>query len=127
MRNLFFASALSILLVPHFSYAVEKSDNVNAHHNTATVEHHARSHSRSHTKANNTTPVDINHADATELTTLKGVGPKRAEAILAYRQSHGTFQAVDDLSKVKGIGKKGLLRLQHNNPGRITLSNTSHT
>lgn len=124
MRNLFFASALSILFIPHFSYA---SENNNAHRNVTTIEHHTRAHTHSRIKANNTTPVDINHADTAELVTLKGVGPKRAEAILSYRQAHGAFQSVDDLSNVKGIGKKGLLRLQHDNPGRMAVSNASHT
>ena len=51
--------------------------------------------------------VDINTASAEELSAgLKGVGPKRAEAIVAYRDEHGSFQSVDELSKVSGIGKK---------------------
>lgn len=52
-------------------------------------------------------PVDINTADAKTLATqLQGVGPKSAEAIVAYRTKHGPFKRVEDLDKVKGIGKK---------------------
>jgi len=50
--------------------------------------------------------VDINTADTKTLATLKGIGPKSADAIVQYRKQHGPFKTVDDLSKVKGIGKK---------------------
>lgn len=51
--------------------------------------------------------VDINSADAMTISkTLKGIGLKKAEAIIAYRDTHGKFKTVDDLVKVKGIGKK---------------------
>jgi len=49
--------------------------------------------------------VDINSADKKELTTLKGIGAKKAEAILKYRKDH-CFKSVDELTKIKGIGKK---------------------
>lgn len=52
-------------------------------------------------------PVDINSADATVLAQgIKGVGTKRAEAIVAYRKEHGPFKTVDDLAKVPGVGAK---------------------
>jgi competence protein ComEA len=52
-------------------------------------------------------PVDINTADAAVLAeSIKGVGAKRAEAIIAYRKEHGPFKAVEDLAKVPGIGTK---------------------
>ena len=52
-------------------------------------------------------PVDINSADAQALAdAIKGVGLKRAEAIVAYREQNGPFAAVTDLSKVQGIGEK---------------------
>ena len=49
--------------------------------------------------------VDINRATAKELTTLKGIGKKKAEAIVAYRKAH-CFKSIDELTKVKGVGKK---------------------
>lgn len=52
-------------------------------------------------------PVDINSADAATLSAgLKGVGPSKAEAIVAYRKANGPFKSADDLAKVKGIGPK---------------------
>ena len=50
--------------------------------------------------------VNINTATVEELKTLKGVGEKKAEAIIEYRKKNGSFQAKEDLMKVRGIGKK---------------------
>jgi competence protein ComEA len=49
--------------------------------------------------------VDINTAGKKELTSLNGIGAKKAEAIIAYRDNN-CFKSVDELTKVKGIGKK---------------------
>jgi len=49
--------------------------------------------------------VDINTANKSELMSLKGVGEKKAEAILVYRKSN-CFKTVDSLTGVKGIGEK---------------------
>lgn len=52
-------------------------------------------------------PVDINTADATTLAAnINGVGQKKAEAIVQYRKTHGSFKRIDDLVKVRGIGAK---------------------
>jgi competence protein ComEA len=48
--------------------------------------------------------VNINTASKEELVTLKGVGEKRAQAIIDYRTKNGSFKTVDDLGKVPGIG-----------------------
>jgi len=49
--------------------------------------------------------VDINNASKSELTTLNGIGAKKAEAVLSYRSNH-CFKNVDDLTAVKGISTK---------------------
>ena len=49
--------------------------------------------------------VDINLANQEELQQLKGIGAKKAADIIAYREANGRFESVDDLTKVKGIGK----------------------
>jgi competence protein ComEA len=51
--------------------------------------------------------VDINSASVKELSTLKGVGMKKAEAIVAYRTAK-CFTSVDEITKVKGLGPKFL-------------------
>lgn len=48
--------------------------------------------------------IDVNTADVYELQRLPGIGEKRAEDIVAWREEHGPFQAVDDLDRVSGIG-----------------------
>ena len=50
--------------------------------------------------------VNINTATVEELKTLKGVGEKKAEAIIEYRKKNGSFKSKEDLMKVRGIGKK---------------------
>ena len=48
--------------------------------------------------------VNINTASKEELTSLKGVGDKRAQEIIDYRKKNGDFKSDDDLEKVPGIG-----------------------
>ena len=49
--------------------------------------------------------VDINTADAETLAReLDGIGPSKAEAIVAHREQHGAFRSADELTEVKGIG-----------------------
>ena len=53
-------------------------------------------------------PVNINTAAAEELDVLPGIGPALAGRIIAYREEHGPFTAVEDLLEVSGIGEKVL-------------------
>ena len=49
--------------------------------------------------------VNINTADKESLmTSIKGVGETRAEAIIAYREQNGSFTSVEELAEVRGIG-----------------------
>ena len=50
--------------------------------------------------------VNINTATVEELKTLKGIGGKKAEAIIEYRKQNGSFKNKEELMKVRGIGKK---------------------
>jgi competence protein ComEA len=53
--------------------------------------------------------VNINTAGTSELAAvLKGVGLKKAQAIIEYREKFGPFKSVDELTAVKGIGSKTL-------------------
>lgn len=52
--------------------------------------------------------INVNTANQKELEAVKGIGPAKAKAILDYRAKHGPFKSIDDLDKVKGIGKKTL-------------------
>lgn len=53
--------------------------------------------------------IDINKADEETLAQLKGVGKKRAKAIVAYRALNGDFVSVEALLNVKGIGNQVLV------------------
>jgi competence ComEA-like helix-hairpin-helix protein len=50
--------------------------------------------------------VNINSADATQLSMLPRIGPKAAERIIEYRTEHGPFKKPTDLMQVKGVGAK---------------------
>jgi competence protein ComEA len=52
--------------------------------------------------------VNINTADVQALTKLKGIGTKKAEAIVAWRKANGAFKSVDQFADVKGVGAKTL-------------------
>ncbi|MEM7401008.1 MAG: helix-hairpin-helix domain-containing protein [Pseudomonadota bacterium] len=53
--------------------------------------------------------VNINEADVEELSeSLVGVGPKKAKAIIEYREANGPFYSPEELVNVKGIGPKTL-------------------
>ena len=53
--------------------------------------------------------VDINTAEKNELMTLPGIGEAKADAIVRYREEHGTFQKIEDLMEVEGI-KEGVFQ-----------------
>jgi len=53
-------------------------------------------------------PVDINSADSATLQTVPGIGPVTAQRIIDYRNQHGSFDSLDDLLQVSGIGAKRL-------------------
>ena len=56
-------------------------------------------------------PIDINSADAQVLAdTMIGVGPAKADAIVAYRKENGPFKSVDDLALIKGLGEATLAK-----------------
>ena len=52
--------------------------------------------------------ININTAPASELMQLDGIGEVRAQAIVQYREEHGSFKSLDELVNVKGIGEKTL-------------------
>jgi competence protein ComEA len=58
--------------------------------------------------------VNINTATKEELTSLKGIGEKRAQEIINYRTKNGPFKTVDDLEKVPGIGPGIMKQIRSN-------------
>jgi competence protein ComEA len=53
-------------------------------------------------------PIDLNTATQVQLESLPGIGPVTAQAILAFRDQNGPFNAVEELLNVPGIGEKTL-------------------
>jgi competence protein ComEA len=53
-----------------------------------------------------TAKISINTGNINDLQQLNGVGEKKAQAIIEYREKQGKFKSVDELQNVKGIGPK---------------------
>jgi competence protein ComEA len=62
--------------------------------------------------------VAVNNAGVKQLRALPGIGAVTAQRIVDYRQAHGPFTRVEDLLKVKGVGKQTLEKIR----GRISLN-----
>ena len=56
--------------------------------------------------------LNINQADLTQLQQLSGIGEKKAQAIIDYRNENGSFKTIEDLAKVTGIGEKTVEKLR---------------
>ena len=64
--------------------------------------------------------VDLNTAAEEELMELPGIGEALARRIVEYREAHGPFRTVEQLTEVSGIGQGKLAELE----GRITVEET---
>ena len=61
--------------------------------------------------------VNINTANLTTFETIKGLGEKKSQAIINYRNENGSFKTVNDLTKVQGISDKLLAKIE----GQLTI------
>lgn len=71
---------------------------------TSTKKASTKSTKKSSSKATPQNPVNINTANLTQLESIPCVGPKKAQAILDYRSTHGSFSSINELDNVKGFG-----------------------
>jgi competence protein ComEA len=55
--------------------------------------------------------ININTASSEQLVIIKGIGIKKAQTIIAYRQQNGDFVSFEQLLKVKGIGQSTLVKM----------------
>lgn len=55
--------------------------------------------------------TNINQATSKELAAIKGIGTKKAQAIIDYREANGSFTDIQALTKVKGIGQATLKKI----------------
>lgn len=56
--------------------------------------------------------LNVNLADAGELTELPGIGEVLAQRIIDYREEHGPFASMEELVQVSGVGERTLERLR---------------
>lgn len=67
---------------------------------------HAESAKSAESPPKSTQKIDLNKADVSSLTgSFKGIGKKRAEAIIAYRDNHQGFKSIEEFAEVKGLGQ----------------------
>lgn len=55
--------------------------------------------------------LNVNEADVSQLTKIKGLGPKKAQAIVSYISENGKLTSLDELVNIKGIGTKLVKKL----------------
>lgn len=65
--------------------------------------------------------VNLNQADVKQLMSLKGIGKRRAQAIVDYRKVHGEFHNLSDLTKVPGISPTVYKKLQDANGNKLAM------
>lgn len=56
--------------------------------------------------------VNLNTATKEQLCQITGIGDKKADLILQYRQEHGQFKSVDELKEINGFGEKTVAKLK---------------
>ncbi|MCK4609216.1 MAG: helix-hairpin-helix domain-containing protein [Gammaproteobacteria bacterium] len=105
---LFFRLVFSVLALFCVAFAMPA--------NAATHKSQTKSQTSSQQKANK---VDINSADVAALEALKGIGDKKAQAIVDYRTKNGAFKSVNDLTAVQGISDQFITKLKQDNSGML--------
>lgn len=99
-----YPSLLTTLLVSVLGTPALASQSIGTHAHSSAQQSTASLLTQNHKEV--TASVNINTADTKALLELKGVGLKRAQTIISDRERNGPFKSVDDLMRVKGIGKK---------------------
>ncbi|MGQ5709111.1 helix-hairpin-helix domain-containing protein [Lactobacillus sp. PSON] len=92
----------------HIPYKGEKVDSVAANPSASS----ASSTSSEGGESNSGDKVNLNTASAQDLQKLNGIGQKKAEQIIAYRDQNGQFKKIEDLTQVSGIGEKTFAALK---------------
>ena len=99
----------------HIPYKGEKVENVTTTGTSSKSEtgsNNSGGTNTSSTSQNNEGKVNLNTASAADLQKLTGIGEKKAEQIIAYREQNGSFKKPEDLMQVSGIGEKTFASLK---------------
>lgn len=100
-----FALLLSLLLAPALSAEAQRA-------NAARADGAQNEAQAAPASSGASGVVNLNTASLQELTRLPGVGPSRAQAILDLRARMKGFKRIEDLMRVRGIGRKTFRKLQ---------------
>lgn len=122
MKSFYVAAVLATSLCPLLSSAATHNLQTGHAKTKPAIHRMHRTHKPHQTSV---AKVDLNQADATEIATLVGIGPKKAAQIIAYRSKHGSFKTLNDLTHIHGIGPKSIIRLRKQNQGRLLLTPAS--
>src|SRR5690606_28254508 len=93
-----------MVMLSHPALAAPCFDNAKSAYHYLLTQEAAQSQARTQTR------ININRATEDELVELNGIGRRKAQAIILYREMFGGFKTVDELKKVKGIGAKTVER-----------------
>ncbi len=108
MKKIISAVVALSLLFGGAAFAAHAKDSANRSH-----------HDSSAKVVNDQAAVNLNTADVKTLMTLKIVGKTRAQRIIDYRNEHGNFKSVSDLSAIPGFSQKLVDRIIKENSGRL--------
>lgn len=100
------AAVFAVVSVFAFNAYADNTNQAQAANQAATPAATAPAKAAHHRAA--AAPVNINTADAAALAKVRGIGPKKAQAIIAYRSKNGQFQAVTDLKNVTNAKGKAM-------------------
>lgn len=96
----------------HIPYKGEKVENASNSSSTGAGTTTANESTSGESTQNNGEKVNLNTASAADLQKLNGIGQKKAEQIIAYREQNGQFKKIEDLMQVSGIGEKTFAALK---------------
>ncbi|GAA2870826.1 helix-hairpin-helix domain-containing protein [Lactobacillus intestinalis] len=96
----------------HIPYKGEKVENASNSSSTGAGTTTTNESTSSESGQNNGEKVNLNTASAADLQKLNGIGQKKAEQIIAYREQNGQFKKIEDLMQVSGIGEKTFAALK---------------
>lgn len=76
------------------------------------VEVPEKSSASQESQSKDTSKINLNQASETELQTLPGVGQKKAQEIIRYREENDGFKSIEDLKNISGFGEKTFDKLK---------------